>query len=58
MKLAVSPNRRFEFYKRSQFFIRRHHETLSIAAMRVNQIQIVRASESAAETQPNFNRLC
>jgi hypothetical protein len=30
------PNRRFEFEKRSQLFIRVHNETLSVAAMRVN----------------------
>jgi hypothetical protein len=28
-------NRRFEFQKRSQLFIRVHNETLSVAAMRV-----------------------
>jgi hypothetical protein len=29
-------NRRFEFDKRSQLFIRVHNETLSVAAMRVS----------------------
>jgi hypothetical protein len=29
-------NRRFEFQKRSQFFIRMHNETVSVAAMRVS----------------------
>jgi hypothetical protein len=29
------PNRRFEFQKRSQLFIRSHNETLSVIAMRV-----------------------
>ena len=28
-----SRNRRFEFYKRSQLFIRAHDETLSVVAM-------------------------
>jgi hypothetical protein len=28
-------NRRFEFYKRSQLFIRAHNETLSVVAMRI-----------------------
>ena len=30
-----SPNRRFQFHKRSQLFIRTHNETLAIVAMRV-----------------------
>jgi hypothetical protein len=29
------PNRRFEFQKRSQLFIRAHNELLSVAAMRI-----------------------
>jgi hypothetical protein len=33
---AASANRRFEFRKRSQQFIRVHNETLSVAAMRIN----------------------
>jgi hypothetical protein len=33
---AASPNRRFEFQKRSQLFIRVHNETLPVVAMRVN----------------------
>jgi len=36
IKLASSANRRFEFEKRGQLFIRTHDEPLSIAAMRVN----------------------
>jgi hypothetical protein len=28
-----TPNRRFNFHKRSQLFIRVHNETLSVAAM-------------------------
>jgi hypothetical protein len=34
--MAASANRRFEFYKRSQLFIRVHTETLSVAAMCVS----------------------
>jgi hypothetical protein len=29
-------NRRFKFHKRGQLFLRMHNETLSVAAMRVN----------------------
>ena len=32
-QFAASANRRFQFYKRSQLFIRLHNETLSIVAM-------------------------
>jgi len=32
-----------------------HNETLPIVAMRVNQIQIVRPSESMADTQPQLH---
>jgi hypothetical protein len=35
-RLAASANRRFEFQKSSQLFIRVHDETLSVAAMRVS----------------------
>jgi hypothetical protein len=33
-KLAASANRRFEFHKNGQLFIRTHNETLPIPAMR------------------------
>jgi hypothetical protein len=33
--IQISSNRRFEFDKRGQLFIRTHNETLAIAAMRV-----------------------
>jgi hypothetical protein len=33
---APTPNCRFKLNKRSQLFIRMHNETLSVAAMRVN----------------------
>jgi len=37
MKLRPeSPNRRFEFQKRSQLFIRPHNEPVSVAAVRDN----------------------
>jgi len=35
--LAGRPYRRFQFEKCTQFFIRTHNETLSVAAMRVNR---------------------
>jgi len=34
--LSVQSNRRFQFHKRSQHFIRPHNETLSVVAMRVS----------------------
>jgi hypothetical protein len=33
---AATPNRRFEFQKRRQLFIRLHDQTLPVAAMRVS----------------------
>jgi hypothetical protein len=36
MRFAASADRRFEFDKRSQLFIRMHNETLSVVAMRVS----------------------
>jgi hypothetical protein len=35
-QFAASANRRFQFQKRSQLFIRSHNETLPVAAMRVS----------------------
>jgi hypothetical protein len=35
-QFAASPNHGFQFYKRSQLFIRMHNETLSVAAMCVS----------------------
>ena len=35
-QLAAGANRRFEFQKRSQLFIRVHNEALTVAAMRVS----------------------
>jgi hypothetical protein len=32
---SATPNRRFEFHKRSQLFIRAHNETLFVTAMRI-----------------------
>jgi hypothetical protein len=32
----LTANRRFEFQKRRQYFIRTHNETFSVAAMRVH----------------------
>jgi hypothetical protein len=36
-QFAATPNRRFEFNKRSQLFIRAHNETLSVVAVRVHK---------------------
>jgi hypothetical protein len=36
VKRSASLNRRFEFHKRRQLFIRTHNETPSVAAMRVS----------------------
>jgi hypothetical protein len=36
LKNLASLSRQFEFNKRSQLFIRTHNETLSVAAMRVD----------------------
>jgi hypothetical protein len=33
---TILANRRFQFQKRSQLFIRAHNETLSVVAMRVS----------------------
>ena len=49
-------NRRLEFHKRPQLFIRTHNETLSVVAMRVCS-EIVRPLESIAEPRPNSIRL-
>jgi hypothetical protein len=49
----VSQNRRFEFQKRSQFFVGVHNETLPVAAMRVSN-PVVRPLESMANTQPQL----
>jgi len=52
-QFAASADRRFEFKKRSQLFIRSRNEPLSVVAMR-GSIQIVRPLEPIAETQPNY----
>jgi len=36
LRIASSANRRFEFDKRGEPFIRTHNETLSVIAMRVS----------------------
>jgi hypothetical protein len=50
-------NRRFQFQKRHQLFIRPHNETLSIAAM-CACYPMLRPLEPTVDTQPNSNRLC
>jgi hypothetical protein len=37
LKTTRRPNRRFEFHKRGELFIRTDNETLSVVAMRVSQ---------------------
>jgi hypothetical protein len=46
-------NRRFQFNKRSQLFIRTYNKALAVAAMR-SATKIVRPRESIAETQPQL----
>jgi hypothetical protein len=50
---AASANRRFQFQKRGQLFIRVHNETLSIAAMCVGDPDRS-ASQSIADAQPQL----
>ena len=42
-------HRRFQFHKRSQFFIRTHNETLSVVAVRVSNPDrfVIRVCDSA-----------
>jgi hypothetical protein len=49
-QFATTSNRRFEFQKRRQLFIRTHNETLSVAAVRVSNPDCSPFSESMAET--------
>jgi hypothetical protein len=46
-------NRRFQFNKRRQLFIRTHNETLPVVAM-ASATKIVRARESMVATQPQL----
>jgi len=44
---AATPNRRFEFKKRTQLFVRVHNETLTIAAMRFSdEVQVGKAGSN------------
>jgi hypothetical protein len=52
-EIGRSPNRRFEFHKSRQLFIRAHNETLSSTRC-ASTIQIVRPLESIAATQPQL----
>jgi hypothetical protein len=59
-KFAASPNRRFEFHKRSQFFIGTHNQTLSVAAMRIGNedcSSFAIYSCNTAQLQPALLRL-
>jgi hypothetical protein len=55
-KLSASADRRFQFHKCSQLFIRSHNETLSVVAMRVHNedCSLVRIR---LRRSPNSNRL-
>jgi hypothetical protein len=48
-----TPNRRFEFDKRGEFFISTHNEALTVATT-PSATKIVRPLESKAETQPHI----
>jgi hypothetical protein len=50
-------NHRFKFYKRGQQFIRLHNETLSVAAMRVNNPDCSRVGQPLRPS-PSSNRFC
>ncbi len=50
-------NRRLQFYKRSQLFLRVHNETLSVAAMRVKQRRLFSRWNPRLRRSPNSNRL-
>jgi hypothetical protein len=51
MKSTASTGHQLEFHKRRQLFIGTHNETLSVAAMRVCNIQIVQPSRSSAKNR-------
>jgi hypothetical protein len=55
-----TPNRRFNFHKRSQLFIRVHNETLSVAAMctgNEDRSSVAIHSCDTAQLQPALLRL-
>src|SRR5258708_643233 len=51
-KLAATSNRRFEFEKGSQLFIRMHNETLSVASMRVSNPDCSRLRIKGCDAAP------
>jgi hypothetical protein len=57
MQKRATTKRRFQFHKRSQFFIRTRYETLSVAAMCVFNPDRSRWNQSLRRS-PNSNRLC
>jgi len=56
-QFGARANRRFEFHKRSQLFIRVHNETLAVAAMRISykdRSPVAIQSRNAAPTPTGF----
>jgi hypothetical protein len=51
-------NRRFEFQKSSQFFIRVHKETLSVVTMRVSNPDRSPVGINRCDAAPTPTRLC
>jgi hypothetical protein len=56
--LPKGANRRSQFKKRGQLFIRVHNETLSVVAMRINQSRLFARWNQSLRRSPNSNRLC
>jgi hypothetical protein len=52
------PNRRFEFDKRGQQFIRVHNETLPVVAMSVCNPELFAPQNPGLMRSPKSNRLC
>jgi hypothetical protein len=50
--MFLSQNRRFEFQKRCQLFIRTHNEALTVAAMRVNNPDRSPVAVDGCDTAP------
>jgi len=51
-------DRRFQFPKRSQLFIRMHNETLSVIAVRINNPDCSPVGINRWDAAPSSNRLC
>jgi hypothetical protein len=57
-KLTARADRRFEFYKRSQLFIRAHNEAFDRRRDVRQQSTSFARSRPALRRSPNSNRLC